>query len=84
MQVTKLSSVMPDRKELLRLLSTRQKLLEDLSTEQGNLLTAAISLDLDQQQLLSQGRDLSRTLKERLYWIASNNELGMDWVDGGT
>ncbi|GAA4651744.1 mechanosensitive channel MscK [Kistimonas scapharcae] len=69
-----------DRQELLRLLRTRQKLLEDLSTEQGNLLTAAISLELDQQQLLSQGRDLSRTLKERLYWIASNNELGMDWL----
>lgn len=69
-----------DRKELLRLLHTRQKLLDELSNNLSNLLTAAISLDLTQQQLLRQSKELSITLKERLYWIASNNALGMEWL----
>ncbi|MCK5892825.1 MAG: mechanosensitive ion channel [Endozoicomonadaceae bacterium] len=69
-----------DREELIRLLRTRQKLLKNLSIDLGNLLTTAISLDLVQQQILIQGRELSITLKERLYWIASNNELGIEWL----
>ena len=69
-----------DTKELLRLISNRQKLLEDLSEVSGTLLSTATSLDLDQQNLASQGRDLSSTLEERLFWMASNQSLGVDWI----
>lgn len=71
-----------DRNGLIHLLRARQKLLKNLSIDLGNLLTTAVSLDLVQQQILVQGRELSRTLKERLYWIASNKELGIEWLVG--
>ena len=69
-----------DTKELLRLMKNRQVLLEELSGEIGTLLSTATSLDLDQQNLESQSKELSKTLEERLFWIASNQALGVDWV----
>ncbi|CAM3471684.1 mechanosensitive ion channel domain-containing protein [Parendozoicomonas haliclonae] len=69
-----------DKKELLRLMTNRQKLLEDLSEVSGTLLSTATSLDIDQQSLVSQSRELSATLEERLFWMASNQSLGIDWI----
>ncbi len=68
-----------DSTELLRLMRNRQKLLEDLSEEVGALLSAATSLNLDQQSLNTQSHELSKTLEERLFWTASNQPLGLDW-----
>lgn len=69
-----------DTKELLRLMKNRQVLLEELSGEIGTLLSTATSLDLDQKNLDTQSRELSGTLEERLFWIASNQALGLDWI----
>ncbi|WP_281646494.1 mechanosensitive ion channel domain-containing protein [Parendozoicomonas sp. Alg238-R29] len=69
-----------DTKELLRLMKNRQVLLEDLSGEVGTLLSTATSLDLDQKNLDTQSRELSTTLEERLFWIASNQAIGVDWI----
>ena len=69
-----------DIKELLRLMKNRQVLLEDLSEEIGTLLSTATSLDLDQKNLESQSGELSKKLEERLFWIASNQALGGDWI----
>ena len=69
-----------DRAELLRLMTNRQKLLEDLSEVSGTLLSTATSLNLDQKSLSTQSRELSETLEERLFWMASNQPLGIDWI----
>ncbi|MCL6271198.1 mechanosensitive ion channel [Sansalvadorimonas sp. 2012CJ34-2] len=69
-----------DHDELLRLLTDRQTLLEDLSSELGILLTTATSLDLDQKALASHSNELSNKLEERLFWIASNQPLGLNWL----
>ncbi len=69
-----------DRTELLRLIGNRQKLLDDLSELSGTLLTSATSLDIDQKSLLAQSHELSNTLEERLFWMASNQPLGIDWL----
>ncbi len=69
-----------DSAELLRLITNRQTLLEDLSEIFGTLLRTATSLDLDQKNLLTQSQELSDTLEERLFWMASNQSLGIDWL----
>ncbi len=69
-----------DEAELLRLLQNRQKLLEDLSAELGILLSTATSLDIDQKALDTHSNELSEALEERLFWIASNQPLGLNWL----
>lgn len=69
-----------DKEELLRLITNRQKLLDDLSESSAALLSSATSLDIDQNSLVMQSHELSKTLKERLFWMASNQALGLGWV----
>lgn len=67
------------RAQLEQLVRARLELLDRLNGELGNLLTQAITLQLNQKQLLSTGASLSRTLDEQMFWIASNKPLGLDW-----
>ncbi|MCY4471350.1 MAG: mechanosensitive ion channel [Kistimonas sp.] len=69
-----------DKKELQRLARNRQQLLESLSFELGSLLGLATSLAIDQQSLSGRSRELSDTLERRLFWLASNRPLGVDWL----
>ena len=67
------------RAQLEQLARARLELLDRLNGELGNLLTQAITLQLNQKQLLATGASLSRTLDEQMFWIASNKPLGLDW-----
>lgn len=67
------------RSQLEQLARARLELLDRLNTELGNLLTQAITLQLNQKQLLATSASLSRTLDEQMFWIASNKPLDLDW-----
>src|SRR5690606_10370550 len=67
------------REQLEQLTRSRLELLDRLNTELGNLLTQAITLQLNQKQLLDTSSSLSRTLDEQMFWIASNKPLDLDW-----
>ncbi|HYQ37608.1 MAG TPA: mechanosensitive channel MscK [Pseudomonas sp.] len=67
------------RSQLEQLSRARLELLDHLSTELGSLLTQAITLQLNQKQLLATSASLSRTLDEQMFWIASNKPLDLDW-----
>ncbi|MBV2133563.1 mechanosensitive channel MscK [Pseudomonas sp. MAP12] len=74
------ASVTPDlRSQLEQLTRARLALLDRLNTELGNLLTQAITLQLNQKQLLATSASLSRTLDEQMFWIASNKPLDLEW-----
>ncbi len=73
-------SVSPElRSQLEQLARARLELLDRLNTELGNLLTQAITLQLNQKELLATSASLSRTLDEQMFWIASNKPLDLDW-----
>ena len=67
------------RSQLEQLSRARLELLDRLNTELGSLLTQAITLQLNQKQLLATSTSLSRTLDEQMFWIASNKPLDLDW-----
>lgn len=67
------------RTPLLELARARLEVLDRLNTELGNLLTQAITLQLNQKQLLDRSANLSRTLDEQMFWIASNKPLDLSW-----
>ena len=67
------------RGQLEQLARARLELLDRLNSELGNLLTQAITLQLNQKQLLATSASLSRTLDEQMFWIASNKPLDLDW-----
>ncbi len=68
------------RNDLMELVRARLELIDHLNTELGNLLTQAITLQLNQKQLLDRSASLSRTLDEQMFWIASNKPLDLDWL----
>lgn len=68
------------RAELDQLVRGRLELLERLNGELGNLLTQAITLQLNQKQLLDTSASLSRTLDEQMFWVASNKPLDLAWL----
>ncbi|SDS89202.1 mechanosensitive channel MscK [Pseudomonas oryzae] len=67
------------RSQLEQLVRARLELLDRLNSELGNLLTQAITLQLNQKQLLATSASLSRTLDEQMFWIASNKPLDLGW-----
>ncbi len=68
------------RGELEQLARARLELLDRLNTELGNLLTQAITLQLNQKELLTTSASLSRTLDEQMFWVASNKPLDLNWL----
>ena len=67
------------RKDLDTLLATRSELLERLNHELNALLNEAITLQLNQKQLLSTSESLRTTLDEQMFWIPSNQPLDLSW-----
>ncbi|GGX82869.1 hypothetical protein GCM10007160_07960 [Litchfieldella qijiaojingensis] len=65
---------------LQRLYHSRRELVDQLEQEYGGLLTAAIDLQLNQQQLLEIGRELRATIDEQLFWVANGRPLDMAWL----
>ncbi len=65
---------------LTRLYQSRRELVEQLEQSYGSLLSAAIELQLNQQQLLTTTHDLRATIDEQLFWVANSRPLDLNWV----
>ncbi|MCC5901182.1 MAG: mechanosensitive channel MscK [Halomonas sp.] len=64
---------------LTRLYQSRRELVEQLEQSYGSLLSAAIELQLNQQQLLTTTRSLRATIDEHLFWVANSRPLDVNW-----
>ncbi|MCE8032435.1 mechanosensitive channel MscK [Billgrantia tianxiuensis] len=58
---------------------SRRQLVDQLEQTYGSLLSAAIELQLNQQQLLETSRELRTTIDEQLFWIANTRPLDLAW-----
>ncbi len=65
---------------LSRLYQSRRELVDQLEQTYGGLLSAAIELQLNQQQLLEISRNLRTTIDEQLFWVASSRPLDVTWL----
>ncbi len=68
------------RQVLLQTLEMRRDLLDQLDREYGNLLSRAIDVQLNQQQLLDISRSVRDTIEEQLFWVANGQPLGLSWL----
>ena len=65
---------------LVRLYQSRRELVEQLEQAYGTLLSAAIELQLNHQQLVSITMGLRATIDEQLFWVANSRPLDMNWL----
>ncbi len=65
---------------LQRLYQSRRELVDRLEQTYGSLLSSAIELQLNQQQLLTISRELRATIDEQLFWVANTRPLDLAWV----
>nr|WP_298412563.1 mechanosensitive channel MscK [uncultured Halomonas sp.] len=65
---------------LTQLYQGRSELVDQLEREYGELLTTAIDLQLNQQQLLEISASLRLTIEEQLFWVASRHPLDLAWL----
>lgn len=65
---------------LQRLYQSRRELVDRLEQTYGSLLSSAIELQLNQQQLLETSRALRATIDEQLFWVANTRPLDLAWV----
>ncbi|ASL25453.1 mechanosensitive channel MscK [Azotobacter chroococcum] len=68
------------RSALLELVNSRSELIDRLDRELNALLNEAITLQLNQKQLLDTAKKMAATLEEQLFWIPSNKPLDLDWL----
>lgn len=64
---------------LVNLFRSRSEVLEQLDREYGNLLTVAIDLQLNQEQLAGLTTSLRGVIEEQLFWVASARPLTLSW-----
>jgi len=64
---------------LVKLFQSRSEILEQLDKEYGNLLTVAIDLHLNQEQLAEITTSLRAAIEEQLFWVASARPLTLSW-----
>ncbi|GAB2794456.1 mechanosensitive channel MscK [Halomonas shantousis] len=69
------------RDALMRLFQSRRDLVDQLEQEYGRLLTVAIDLQLNQQQLLQISDSLRATIEEQLFWVANGRPLDLAWLE---
>jgi len=65
---------------LQRLYQSRRELVDRLEQTYGSLLSSAIELQLNQQQLLESSRALRAAIDEQLFWVANTRPLDLAWV----
>ncbi|WP_417339046.1 mechanosensitive channel MscK [Halomonas kashgarensis] len=65
---------------LERLYQSRRELVEQLEQIYSELLSSAIELQLNHQQLVETTRDLRATLDEQLFWAANSRPLDIAWL----
>ncbi|WP_299257161.1 mechanosensitive channel MscK [uncultured Kushneria sp.] len=68
------------RQVLLQTLEMRRDLLDQLDREYGSLLSRAIDVQLNQQQLVDISRSVRDTIEEQLFWVANGQPLGLSWL----
>ncbi|WP_279310075.1 mechanosensitive channel MscK [Kushneria phyllosphaerae] len=68
------------RQVLLQTLEMRRDLLDQLDREYGNLLSRAIDVQLNQQQLVDISHSVRDTIEEQLFWVANGQPLGLSWL----
>lgn len=64
---------------LQALYHSRRQLVDQLEQTYGSLLSAAVELQLNQQQLLETSHELRNTIDEQLFWVANARPLGLAW-----
>ncbi|WFF43277.1 mechanosensitive channel MscK [Salinicola endophyticus] len=64
---------------LVKLFRSRSEILKQLDAEYGNLLTVAIDLQLNQEQLAGITTSLRGIIEEQLFWVASARPLTLSW-----
>ncbi|WP_240454172.1 mechanosensitive channel MscK [Halomonas sp. NO4] len=69
---------------LLTLYQGRRELVDQLEQAYGEMLSAAIDLQLNQQQLLATSDELRTTIDEQLFWIANARPLDLAWLSSLT
>ncbi len=65
---------------LQRLYQSRRELVDRLEQTYGSLLSTAVELQLNQQQLLETSRELRGTIDEQLFWVANTRPLDLGWA----
>ncbi|WP_146875800.1 mechanosensitive channel MscK [Halovibrio variabilis] len=65
---------------LTRLYQSRRELVEQLEQTYSSLLSTAIELQLNQQQLLTITSELRETIDEQLFWVANSRPLDVNWL----
>ncbi|WP_106230529.1 mechanosensitive channel MscK [Halomonas ventosae] len=65
---------------LLALYQARRELVDQLEQAYGEMLSSAIDLQLNQQQLLATSQELRATIDEQLFWIPNTRPLGLAWL----
>ncbi|WP_417328730.1 mechanosensitive channel MscK [Halomonas cupida] len=65
---------------LVQLYRSRRDLIDQLEPIYGEILTSAIALQLNQQQLVEVVRELRNTIDEQLFWVANAQPLDMKWL----
>ncbi|ALM52024.1 mechanosensitive channel MscK [Halomonas huangheensis] len=65
---------------LIQLYRSRRDLIDQLDPIYGEILTSAIDLQLNQQQLVKVVRDLRSTIDEQLFWVANARPLDLNWL----
>lgn len=68
------------RPDLEQAINSRVGLVEQLSNNINNLLTMAITLQMNQRQLQQLGATLNRTIEDQLFWVASNRPVDRAWL----
>ncbi len=66
---------------LLALYQARRELVDQLEQAYGEMLSAAIDLQLNQQQLLATSQELRATIDEQLFWIPNTRPVGLAWLN---
>ncbi|MDG6894360.1 mechanosensitive channel MscK [Volucribacter amazonae] len=69
------------RSELEKILQERYKILNDLIKLLNNQLNLAITIELNQQEVLSISDTLQSKLRQQSFWVASNNRIDLDWLE---
>ncbi|MBY5930682.1 mechanosensitive channel MscK [Halomonas sp. DP8Y7-3] len=65
---------------LVQLLDSRRELINQLEPTYGQILSAAIDLQLNQQQLLDISAELRSSIDEQLFWVANARPIDLGWM----
>lgn len=68
------------RDALLEVVDMRRELLDQLNKQLGSQLMLAITLQMNQQQLMNSSQRLQQTLTQQIFWVTSNKPMDWEWI----